>query len=126
MNTVLFSAGILSFFVGVIHSALGELLVFRRLRKGTIIPTMGKPLLLERNVRILWATWHIATVFGSGIGAILLYLSQAESAPIATTFVVQAIAYSMFASSMLVFIATKARHPGWAGLLGVAVLCWLA
>ena len=126
MNIVLFAAGILSFFVGVVHSVLGEVLIFRRLRKGTIVPTVGKSLLLERNVRILWATWHIATVFGWGVGCILLYLSQIEENPASTNFVVQAIACSMFVSGLLVLIATKARHPGWAGLMGVAVLCWLA
>lgn len=123
---MLLSAGVLAFVVGLVHSALGEVLVFRRLRKGSIIPTHGKPLLLERNVRILWATWHIASIFGWGVGAILVYLSQAEFEPISTNYIVQAIAYSMFLSGLLVFIATKARHPGWAGLMGVAVLCWLA
>ncbi len=31
----------------------------------------------------------------------------------------------MLAASGLVLIGTKGRHPGWAGLLGVAVLVWL-
>jgi hypothetical protein len=30
----------------------------------------------------------------------------------------------MLLGSAFVFVGTRARHPGWAGLLGVAVLIW--
>lgn len=126
MNIWLFFAGILAFVVGLVHSVLGEVLIFRHLRNGNIIPTQGKPLLPERSIRILWATWHIASIFGWGIGVILLYLSQTELEPVLKNQVVQAVAYSMFFSGLLVFVATKAKHPGWVGLMGVAILCWLA
>ena len=61
-------AGILAFLVAIIHSALGEHLVFRRMRNGTIIPTNGGTLLKERHVRILWASWHIVSIFGVALG----------------------------------------------------------
>lgn len=38
----------------------------------------------------------------------------------------QAIVVAMAAGSFLVFVGTKGQHPGWIGLLGVAVLAWLA
>jgi hypothetical protein len=123
---MLTAAGILAIVVGVIHSILGEVLIFRRLRKGTFVPTISKPLLLEKHIRILWATWHIATIFGWGMGAILLLLSQTELDPGVSAFVVQNIAVAMFSSGVLVLVATKAKHPGWIGLMGVGVLCWMA
>jgi len=126
MNMLLFSAGVVALIVGLVHSVLGEVLIFKKLRNGTVVPTVGKPLLKERNVRILWATWHVVTIFGWALGAMLIYLSS-ESIEIDSRieFLLTLIAASMLASSVLVLVATKAKHPGWVGLLLVAVLCWL-
>jgi len=127
MNILLFSAGVVAVVVGLVHSVLGELLIFKKLRNGTVVPTIGKPLLKERNVRILWATWHIVTIFGWAFGAILIYLSTG-SVEIDSTIklFLNLVACSMLVSSVLVLFATKAKHPGWLGLLAVAVLCWLS
>ena len=125
MQTCLLSAGVLAFVVGAIHSVLGEVLIFRRMRKGGVVPTFGAPLLLERHVRILWASWHMVTVFGWAFGAVLLrFAFPAEDYPI-QAFVENAIIFATLASSLLVLISTKGRHPGWLGLLGIAVLTWL-
>jgi len=59
MESYLFVAGCLSLALGVIHSVMGEILIFRRMRQGRIIPTNGHPVLKERHVRILWASWHL-------------------------------------------------------------------
>ena len=56
---MLIAAAVLAISVGVIHSVLGELLIFNQMREGSFVPKIGKPLLRERNVRILWATWHL-------------------------------------------------------------------
>ncbi len=125
MNGYFSAAAILAFFVGLVHSVLGERMIFRRLRHGGLVPTDGGSLLRERNVRILWASWHVLTVFGWGIAAILLWLSRNPAAARDAEFIERAIAVSMVVGSALIFVATKARHPGWAGLLGVAILVWL-
>jgi len=117
------SAGLLSILVGLVHSVLGEFLVFKTLREGSLVPTSPAPPLRQRNIRILWATWHLASIFGFAVGAILIHLAMQAQTPF---FIIQSIAVSMFVSSVLVFYATKAKHPGWVGLLAVAVLCWLA
>jgi hypothetical protein len=109
---MLVTAGILSIVVGLIHSVLGEVLIFKRLHKGAIVPTIGKSLLQKSNVRILWATWRIATLFGWTMGLIILRLSQINLDPVLTQFVIQCISVSMFASGLLVFIATKANTQG--------------
>lgn len=125
MNWYLVIAAALAFFVGLVHSVLGERLIFRRLRQGGLVPTNGGNLLDERHVCILWASWHIVTVFGWCIAYILLRLSFSSSSASSAWFIEQAIIIATLAGSALVFIGTRARHPGWTGLLGVAVLVWL-
>jgi hypothetical protein len=126
MNVYLVSAAILAILVAVAHSVLGEVMIFRRLRTGGIIPTNGGGLLRESNVRILWASWHVLSVFGIGIAAVLLWLSQPSAGSVPQAFVRGAFAAAMLSGSALVLVATRARHPGWIGLLGVAVLIWLS
>ena len=67
--------GLVAIVVAVVHSALGEVLIFQRMRKETIVPTQGQPVLRERYVRILWATWHIVSVFGLAIAGVLVFMS---------------------------------------------------
>ena len=125
MNGYIAIAAALAFFVGLVHSVLGERLIFRRIRQGGFVPTKGGNLLDERHVRILWASWHVVTVFGWCIAYILLRLSFSSASASSTWFIEQAIIIATLAGSALVFIGTRARHPGWAGLLGIAVLVWL-
>jgi hypothetical protein len=63
MNQWILSGGTLMIIVGMVHSVPGERLIFSRLRAGGLIPADGDSLLLERHVRILWPTWHLASVF---------------------------------------------------------------
>ena len=125
MNWYFVIAAALAFLVGLVHSVLGERLIFRRLRQDGFVPTNGGKLLGERHVRILWASWHVLTVFGWCIASILLWLSLPSSSASAAWFIEQAVVITMLAGAALVFIGTKARHPGWAGLLAVAIFVWL-
>jgi len=125
VNTYLFSAGCLAFLVGIVHSVLGEILIFRHMRMGTLVPTYGGEILKERRVRILWASWHLVTVFGAGLGVSLIGLSFTSSRFASLDFIELVILFSMLVSSLIVLAATKGKHPGWVGLLGVAVLIWL-
>ena len=43
--------GLVAIVVAVVHSVLGEVLIFQRMRKETIVPTQGQPVLRERYVR---------------------------------------------------------------------------
>lgn len=126
MNAYFIAAAGLAFIVALVHSILGEIMIFRRLRKpGRIIPSDGGAILFGSNVRILWASWHALTVFGWGMAAILALLARPAAHGLHDGAIAQTIMLSMLAGSALVLIATKARHPGWAGLLGVAALIWL-
>jgi hypothetical protein len=126
MQNYLFAAGVLTLLVGAVHSILGEILIFRRLRVDSIVPTNGAPLLLERHVRILWASWHVVTVLGWAFGVVLIRLSLSPTTESVKVLLENSIVYAMLASAAIVFIGTKGKHPGWIGLLGVAILTWLA
>jgi hypothetical protein len=106
-----------------VHSILGELLIFRKLRSGAVVPTQSAPPLESRNIRIIWATWHLASVFGLGFAAILFALGMGASEP--ESFTIQTIVGVFLSGSVLVLVATRGRHPGWIGLLVVAVLAHL-
>jgi hypothetical protein len=126
MNGYFIAAAVLAFIVGLVHSVLGEILIFRCMRKpGRLIPTDGGLILRAHQVRILWASWHVVTSFGWAMAAILVWLAQPAARGVADGFIEYTIAVSMLAGSALVLIATRARHPGWIGLFGVAVLVWL-
>lgn len=120
VNPWFLSSGILMIIVGLVHSVLGEHLIFSRLRAGGLIPTDGGSHLRERHVRILWATWHLASVLGWAEAYILLYAANtAVPAP-----VIQALVAAAAAGGILVLVGTRGKHPGWIALLVVALLAW--
>jgi hypothetical protein len=125
VNAYFVAAAAIAFLVGLVHSVLGEKLIFRRLRQRGFVPTNGGNVLHERHVRIIWATWHIVTVFGWSMGAVLLRLAQPATSEASIGFGVQAIALAALTGAVLVFIGTRAKHPGWIGLLAMAVCTWL-
>jgi len=125
MQTLFFVAGLIALVTGLVHSVLGEVLVFRHLRCGGIVPAMGAPPLLERNIRIIWATWHLATLFGWVFAGILLRLAFSPHNYSIDELVVNSIVFAYFGGSLLVLIGTKGRHPGWIALLVVAALTWV-
>ncbi len=125
MNTYLFIAGTMCFLLGITHSVLGEYLIFNSKRiKGKLVPSKKSEELKERHLRILWATWHLASVFGWCIGAILIRISILEN-PRDTeliNFILQLIMYTMALTSLLVLIGTKGKHPGWIVLLLIGII----
>jgi len=110
--------------LGLVHSFLGEFLIFRKKRtSNNLVPTIVEGL-KERHVRIIWATWHLASIFGWSLGAIILKISMKRNVTdtALVEFVTQSIAYSMFFGSALVLTATKGKHPGWIVLLAIGIL----
>ncbi|HEV2610222.1 MAG TPA: hypothetical protein VGU61_08135 [Noviherbaspirillum sp.] len=122
MNGYFIAAAVLAFAIGLIHSMLGERLIFGRMRSTGFIPTSGGSALREPHVRILWASWHVVTVLGWCMAATLAWMAIPSSSQPILPFIGEAIIAAMLASSLLVFVGTRGKHPGWMGLLGVAVL----
>lgn len=125
MNWYFSAAAVLTFVVGLVHSVLGERLVFRRMRRAGPIPTNGGSALREGHVRILWASWHVATVLGWCVAVALVWLSLPSSSTEGALLLGRSIVVAMFACSLLVLVGTKGRHLGWMAFLCVAVLAGL-
>lgn len=122
MNWYFAVAALLLIAIGLVHSVLGERLVFRRMRSTGIVPTDGGQVLREPHVRILWASWHVVTAMGWCIAAVLFWLALPAPKRPDSSVIVKAMVASLLASSGLVLVGTKGRHPGWVGLLVAALL----
>lgn len=126
MQALFFAAGLIAFITGLIHSVFGEILIFRHLRNGALVPNIAAPPLREGNIRILWATWHLASVFGWAFAGILFWLAFSPREAALLPVVLSAAVFANLGGSVLVLIGTKGRHPGWIALLSVAILTALA
>ncbi|WP_342720951.1 hypothetical protein [Acidovorax sp. FHTAMBA] len=122
MNMLLMMAAGGLALVGVVHSVLGEVMVFRTLRTRSMVPTAGHPVLREWQVRILWATWHLASILGWALSALLWRLANAPADADLRTWLAQVAVVALLASALLVLGATRGRHPAWAALLAIAAL----
>ena len=124
MQPLLATAAILALVTGVVHSFLGERLIFRHLRVSSIVPTLAAPPLQNRHVRILWATWHLASVLAWAFAGLLWQLARASLPSLSAQSVLMAAAAGFIAGSLLVLFATRGRHPGWIALAVVGALSW--
>ena len=128
MNLYFLIAGLLCFPLGIAHSLLGEVLIFKEKRqKGQIVPNIVNEELKERHLRIIWATWHMCSVFGFSLGVILIYiaLNIHQLSPEITQVFVSVISLAMFLGGFFVLGATKAKHPGWIVFLIIGILLLL-
>lgn len=121
MQSILAMASALALLTSLVHSALGEMLIFRHLRRGTLVPGLDAPPLRSRNVRILWATWHLASVFGCAFAAALAMLAFAPDAEARKVLLAAALA-AHAGGALLVLVGTRGRHPGWIALGVIAGL----
>ena len=125
MNLYFLIAGILCIILGLIHSFLGEILIFKSKRqKGNIVPSKTSSDFKVRYLRIIWATWHLATVFGWCIGTIIVKISLVQN-DLNSSFskmIIQPIIFAMFIGFLLVLVGTKGKHPGWIVLLLIGIL----
>lgn len=128
MNYYHLSAGILTILLGLAHSILGEHLIFKYKReKGKIIPSKHSKELPVGHLRIIWASWHVATFLACGIGATLIRIALvAEQGQPWISFFIAATLYAISAVGLCVLLATKGRHPGWIVSFLIVILLILA
>jgi hypothetical protein len=103
----LVAAAVLLALTGIVHSVLGEWMVFRRKQLRAA---------LGQQWGIVWATWHIPTALGLAFALWLAWL--AIHAPTAHLLAPHRLGLQLFAlglggSAALVARATRGRHPGW-------------
>jgi hypothetical protein len=116
---MLYAAAIVVFALVTVHSVAGELMILRHLDPSKF------PRFLRSDVaakQIVHATWHLPSVLGVAYVVILWrYAERGARDP----FLIRTLAASMLACGVVVFVATRARHPGWLAFLVAAMLTWL-
>lgn len=118
MDRVLALAGTLALLLAPIHSILGEKLVFARLREGGRWSEPALKLLEPRRWWSIRASWHLVSILGIGVAALLLGLAFGSvdvEAAMGLTFLVASVYWA---------VATRLGHPAWIvlGLIGALLL----
>lgn len=116
MNLWLVSACLALVCIGATHSVMGERSIFIPWKR---VPPRD---LAHRHQVILRACWHLPTLLGGGIAAVLYLLAAGGSATAIRPGVLSALALSVGASGALVTLATRGRHHGGTALLTTSVL----
>jgi ABC-type proline/glycine betaine transport system permease subunit len=125
MNSYILIAAIFCIMLGLVHSFLGEYLIFKTKRKkGNFIPSIVSSDLTERHLRIVWATWHLTSLFGLLIGILLFKIASEHSALSLRInhFILESITYTMFTASLLVLVGTRGKHPAWVVLILIGII----
>ena len=99
--------------------------VTQRIQLYASVAVLTIPPLRERHVRILWASWHLVSILGGALAAILIAIAQAPATPLPNAWLLKVAIAASLAGSALVLFATRGRHPGWLSLLVAAILAWL-
>lgn len=113
MNGWWMAAAALLTLIGLVHSMLGERMIFRHLRAGGLVPQGGGPVLRSYQTRILWASWHLVTLLGWGLAALLLWLGQPAARAASAGQLEAGIAIVLALGGSLVLWSNRGRHPGW-------------
>ena len=119
MSILLLIAGCLSLLLGLAHSFLGERLIFVGWRK-------TPPAIPRRHRNIIWASWHIGSFLGFGIGGALIWLSHFPDLIIVLKPALISLVLGFVLSGLIVLYGTRGKHPGWIVLSLIAALTWFS
>jgi hypothetical protein len=119
MSTALLSAALLTIFIGVVHSWLGE----RRLI-GPLLAPGRRQGLLEASAfarGTLRFAWHITTLAWFGLAGVLIVMAGLPEGPQAAALAV-VIAATFAVSGLITLVASRGRHLAWPVFLAIAAL----
>ena len=122
MNPFLTTAAVLAFLAGIIHSTLGERLIFSSLDDAALPSVAGSSSFTKRVLRLFW---HLLTAAWWGFAIILWLLAGRSSlqGPIQTIAIV--IGSTFLASAVGALVGSRGKHFSWAVLALIAVCVWL-
>lgn len=125
MNIYLLTSAVVLVSVAAVHSILGEIRIFFRLQRNDPLPEFsGFPLLRKAPgsmLRTLRFVWHVATVFGLALAAMLLELAAAPVQARATLI----ICLGLSGAAVITFVISRGNHVGWFFFLLSAVLAFM-
>lgn len=104
--------------LGLVHSVLGEVLIFRHVRRGKARHAGAIDLLPQRRWDALWSSWHLVTLLGVGLGTSLLLIAAGPATkPPAYLW---AIAVTFAVASVYWLVGTRGKHPAWLVLAAIS------
>ncbi len=121
MNAYLFSAGILSILMAIIHSLMGEKYFLPRLYKPVLPFHLGTEIFINRTLR---TAWHFVSLSWVGGGLALIYLAQSPHTQLFSGFC-WIVGGWYLASALLSLFLSHGRHFSWVVLLVIALLTFL-
>ena len=121
MNTYFLVAAGISAVSGVLHSILGERLIFSKLATAGLPETLGSSVFVLRVLRLFW---HLVSVAWWGFTALLVLLASMPASD-DNQRLVWAIALTFLASAVVSSIVSRGKHFSWGMLLIIAVVTWL-
>ncbi|MFL6248420.1 MAG: hypothetical protein ACJ74H_20525 [Thermoanaerobaculia bacterium] len=117
---LLYIAAVAAVLMGIVHSTLGERLVFPRLFASQDLPRLRGSLEFTRSI-LRWA-WHLLSLAWWGF-AYLLFAVGAGHTPDAVTLA-RIIAVVFGVSGLIAFVTTRGRHIAWPLFALVALASW--
>ena len=122
MNILLVIAAVLVALVGIAHSYLGERYILVRLfGRGNLPDLFRKADFTKRTLRL---AWHVMTVLGFGLAALLIALASPDRGDIRT--MCRIISATFAFSGLLSLVVSRARHLSWVAFFAIAGLVWIA
>jgi len=114
---MLVAAAAIAFFIGIVHSILGERYILIRLFRRNNLPKLfGSDWFTKRTIRF---AWHLTTIAWWGYGALLL-------SPMNRNAVLTIVAGVFLVHGILTFAGSHGRHLAWIAFFAIALLSWLA
>ena len=115
---MLITAAFLTFFIGLVHSVLGEkYLISRLLRRDNLPKLLGGDWFTKRLIRF---AWHLTTIAWWGMAAIMLIMHNPEASLMKSLAVVLALVFGL--SGLLALIFSKGKHLSWIVFFAIAGL----
>jgi hypothetical protein len=120
MNTPLLAAAALTVLLVVAHSYLGERYILVRLFRRDGLPKLfGGTEFTQRTLRF---AWHLTSVLGLGLAALLATHANRAQSVAATEAVIISGTFAL--SGLLALVGSRGRHLSWIVFFAIATLAW--
>lgn len=129
MQTCLLISGILTIILALAHSILGEWRLLRPMKNEVLPQIKGIPALFNSadfSKNTIRFVWHVTSVFGLSLAAILFCFSNLDVLNATEVFIVKIISAAMILAGLITLILTKGAHLGWILFLAIGILCALS
>lgn len=110
-------AAVLLVVLALAHSILGERFILMRLfRRGDMPKVLGSADFTKNTLRFVW---HLTSVMGIGIAAVLAQAGNGAAAPP----LVATLGWTTLLAGLLPLFFTRGSHLSWIGLIAAGLLC---